>query len=307
MVWYPDLSHVPQLQTYCTNPRAISGPLFTRGTNVLPQDLVQSRSREIGCCKGRITPTFDRHPEVPGKFQTDWKSLNPNLAAPRYFTRSCGKTSIRLMNKGPGYGYLSATGAITKNTEKKTKKNDAQNYEYVIWYKVRSHQRIGVWNHRQLDWLFNSLFRLNGRRHQSTTSWQGKAFHIYCSDVIMGTMASQITSLTIVYSTINSGADQRKYQSSASLAFVRGIHRWPVNSPHKWPVMRRMSPFDDVIMFFVLCDDRPSLTANWIPLTEGQWCGSMLWRYHLLLWMLLITWRQKQYVSILVNFHLNHC
>ena len=53
------------------------------------------------------------------------------------------------------------------------------------------------------------------------------------NDVIMGTMAPQITSLTIVYSTVYSGADQRKHQSSASLAFVRGIHRWPVNSPHK--------------------------------------------------------------------------
>ena len=42
--------------------------------------------------------------------------------------------------------------------------------------------------------------------------------------------------------------DQRKRQSSASLAFVRGIHRWPVNSPHKWPVTRQMFPFDDVIM-----------------------------------------------------------
>ena len=51
--------------------------------------------------------------------------------------------------------------------------------------------------------------------------------------VIMGAMSSQITSLTIVYSTVHSGADQRKHRSSASLAFVRGIHRWPVNSPHK--------------------------------------------------------------------------
>ena len=51
----------------------------------------------------------------------------------------------------------------------------------------------------------------------------------------MSSMASQITSLKIVYSTIDSDADQRKHQSSASLAFVRGIHRWPVNSPHKWP------------------------------------------------------------------------
>ena len=67
-------------------------------------------------------------------------------------------------------------------------------------------------------------------------------------DVIMGAMAFQITSLTIVYSTIYSGTDQRKYQTSASLAFVRGIHRWPVNSPHKWPVTRKRFPFDDVII-----------------------------------------------------------
>ena len=61
--------------------------------------------------------------------------------------------------------------------------------------------------------------------------------------------ACQITSLTIVYSTVvDSGADQRKHQSSASLAFVWGIHRGPVNSPHKWPVTRKMFPFDDVIM-----------------------------------------------------------
>ena len=69
------------------------------------------------------------------------------------------------------------------------------------------------------------------------------------NDVIMSTIASQITSLTIVYSDVYSGADQRKHQSSASLAFVKGIHRGPVNSPHKWPVTRKMFPFDDVIMF----------------------------------------------------------
>ena len=56
-------------------------------------------------------------------------------------------------------------------------------------------------------------------------------------------MASQITSLTIVYSTVYSGADQRKQQSSALQAFVRGIHRWPVNSPHKGPVTRKGFPF----------------------------------------------------------------
>ena len=72
------------------------------------------------------------------------------------------------------------------------------------------------------------------------------SFH-YC-DIIMGMMMSQITSLMIVCSTIHWGADQRKHQSSASLAFVRGIHRWPVNSPHIWPVRQKMFPFDDVII-----------------------------------------------------------
>ena len=65
----------------------------------------------------------------------------------------------------------------------------------------------------------------------------------------MSMTASQITSLTIVYSTVYSGTEQRKHQSSMSLAFVWGIHRRPVNSPHKWPVTQKMFPFDDVIMF----------------------------------------------------------
>ena len=69
----------------------------------------------------------------------------------------------------------------------------------------------------------------------------------YCNG-IMGAVAFQITSLTIVYSTVHAGADQRKHQNFASLAFVRGIHRWPVNSPHKGPVTRKMLQFDDVIM-----------------------------------------------------------
>ena len=76
------------------------------------------------------------------------------------------------------------------------------------------------------------------------------------SDVIMSAMASQITSVTIVYSAICSGADERKYQSSALLAFVGGIHRWPVNTLHKWPVTRKMFPFDDVIMEWALMSTR---------------------------------------------------
>ena len=53
------------------------------------------------------------------------------------------------------------------------------------------------------------------------------------NDVIISAMASQITGITIVCPTVCSGADQREYQRSALLAFVRGIHRWPVNSMHR--------------------------------------------------------------------------
>ena len=64
-----------------------------------------------------------------------------------------------------------------------------------------------------------------------------KYLRTHYNDVIMGTMTSQISSITIVYSTVYSGANQRKHPSFASLAFV-----------HKWPVTRKMFPFDDVIM-----------------------------------------------------------
>ena len=69
------------------------------------------------------------------------------------------------------------------------------------------------------------------------------------NDVIMRTVASQINSLTIAYSTVYSDEDQRKHQSSASPAFVWRIHRGPVNSPQKWSVTRKMFTFDDVIMY----------------------------------------------------------
>ena len=77
---------------------------------------------------------------------------------------------------------------------------------------------------------------------QINTNWS------HNDDVIMAAIASQITSPMIVYSTVYSDADHRKYQSSASLAFVRGIHRRPVNSPQKCPVTRKMFPFHDLII-----------------------------------------------------------
>ena len=83
---------------------------------------------------------------------------------------------------------------------------------------------------------------------QTVKLYSTRAWLLHYSDFIMSAMASQITSLTIVTLTVYSGGDQRKHQSSASLAFVRGIHRWPVNSPHKWPVTRKCFPFDDAIL-----------------------------------------------------------
>ena len=97
----------------------------------------------------------------------------------------------------------------------------------------------------------------------------------------MSAMAPQITSLTIVYFTVYSGADQRKHQSSASLAFVWGIHRWPVNSPHKGPVTRKMFPFDDVIM---------TTTTTVLMRLRLKPKPSVMQHAHCILGPLLLTW-----------------
>ena len=95
---------------------------------------------------------------------------------------------------------------------------------------------------------------------------------------IMSAMASQITNLTIAHSTHYSGADQRKHQNSASLAFVRGIHRWPVNSPHKRPVTQKMFPFHDLITGSVIMyvlgknDGFQTLTKHSKTQTYFLWC-----------------------------------
>ena len=73
------------------------------------------------------------------------------------------------------------------------------------------------------------------------------------NDVIMSAMASQPQASPLFAQLLV----QRKHQSSASLAFVRGIHPWPVNSPHKRPVTRKMFPFGDVIMCRVFRTGKP--------------------------------------------------
>ena len=112
----------------------------------------------------------------------------------------------------------------------------------------------GKGNNIQLMTNPQDVYMFHPRGHSCPLSILG--WH-YCH-VIMGVVASQITSLTIVYSTVYSDADQRKHQSFASLAFVRGIHRGPVNSPHKWPV-----------------------TLKWFHLMTSSWDFSVLYRMEL--------------------------
>ena len=110
-----------------------------------------------------------------------------------------------------------------------------------------------------------------GLTHVYRTCWHSICTGlIHYGDVIMSAMASQITSLTIVYSTFYSGADQRKHQSSASLASVRGIHRWSVNSPHKGLVTRKIFPFDDVIMLIFADASRVNLYHSYHPVSWMQ-------------------------------------
>ena len=113
-------------------------------------------------------------------------------------------------------------------------------------------------------------------------------------DVIITLLASQITSLVVVYSIVYSGVNQRKHQSSASLAFVREIHRGPVNFPNKWPVTRKMFPFDDVIMTHSRC-----LRGNdysWVKLTS-TYCV----RKHLVLYMIAKTNSCAEFILLIIR------
>ena len=114
-----------------------------------------------------------------------------------------------------------------------------------------------TWNERDVSRSFMTM----------TVTFVWSRWHY--NDVIMSAMATQITGVSIVCSSVGSGEDQRKHQSPASLAFVLGIHRWPVNSPHKRPVTRKMFPFDDVIM-------------GWMDVVwANDWCDNMRYTFAL--------------------------
>ena len=101
---------------------------------------------------------------------------------------------------------------------------------FAIWNAIYRHWWVGGW-------------KIDGYQRAATNN-----IALHYSDVIIRAMVSQITGVSMAFSTVCSGAAQRKHQSSASLAFVRGVHRSPVNSPQKGPVTRKIFPFDDVIM-----------------------------------------------------------
>ena len=116
-----------------------------------------------------------------------------------------------------------------------------QSYEYHL--KLNTFHDLNIYKVQFLRYAALLFYIIS-----CSIKWRCWKMIFHYNDVIMGVIACQITSLTIVYSTVYSDADGRKHQSSASLAFVWGIHRWPVNSPHKWPVTRKLFPFDGVIM-----------------------------------------------------------
>ena len=109
----------------------------------------------------------------------------------------------------------------------------------------------------ETDWIFNF----------AKSQYYSRIMHTFF--ILMSAMASLITDVSIVCSTVCWGADQRKHQSCASLGFVRGIHR----SPHKWPVTRKMFPFDDVIMTKQTKTETCAYFKGWNA--EKQW--TFLW------------------------------
>ena len=105
-------------------------------------------------------------------------------------------------------------------------------------------------------WMMDTLHR--GSVIWKTSPWHGvpwlldmrpSRWSIHYNDVIRSAMASQITGVPIVCSAVCLSVDRRKHQSSVSLAFERGIHRWPMNSLHKGPVTRKKFAFDDIIIY----------------------------------------------------------
>ena len=130
---------------------------------------------------------------------------------------------------------------------------EGQNWPRVKmqWYNVSQ----GYWYVKRYSWVCQ------------------KAFKLHYNDV------------TIVYSTGYSGAEQWKHQSSASLAFVGGIHRWQMNSTHIGTVTQAMFPFDDVIMssmfnnFLFLIPYKPVTIIRKQSTAKKPWKITLIWKW----------------------------
>ena len=117
----------------------------------------------------------------------------------------------------------------------------------VGWFNVfvpnRHQENIWTWSH-----VYSPRHGIRVKSGDHSCMKVTTAFLSDYSNVIMSAMASEITGISIAYTTVCSGTDEKEYQSFTSLDFVRGIHWWHVNSLHKEPVTRKIFPFDDVIM-----------------------------------------------------------
>ena len=98
-----------------------------------------------------------------------------------------------------------------------------------------------------LQFTLSMMVRLISKPH---STWCVQKYNLILSNHHSDVIMSAINGVSIVCSTICLGVDLRKCQSSASLPFVSRIHQWPVDSPHKWPVTRKLFPFDDAIMSY---------------------------------------------------------
>ena len=189
------------------------------------------------------------------------KWFHPTLSKGCEYLSMLGLKLIQVRKRGPKCrSFISTTTANELNaTYLEMGQNCRHFVDGILWFIIlndywytlrwRHNGRDSVSNHQPHDCLLQSLFR---PRSKNTSKLRVTGL---CAGNSPGTgefpsqMASNAENVSIswrhhdlikLYSTVYSGADHRKHQSSASLAFVVGIQRWPVNSPHKWPVTRKM-------------------------------------------------------------------
>ena len=138
---------------------------------------------------------------------------------------------------------------IYHNTQQGLKSKWLHAYMYysqffnICWYATNSIIRL-TWIFHVLNWFQKNhiciFYHFSALRLHNWNHYSG---------VIMDAMTSLITGVSIVCSTVCLDADQRIHQCSASLAFVRGIHRWPVN--HWVPTSLNAPGTKSIWLFFM--------------------------------------------------------